>query len=83
MKPIKFAESNKVLLPFKEGHKKLPVYAADHDVISCWKMSWRERLAALVFGKTWLYVYTISGTQPPEGLKVKRTAFLRKKRKKQ
>ena len=52
----------------------LPV-CTDGDVcISCWQMSWRERLAALLCGRIWLWVYT-GGTQPPVALLAARDIF--------
>ena len=36
----------------------LPVYQ-DHEVkISCWRLSWRERIRALLTGDVWLHVWT-------------------------
>lgn len=42
----------------------LPVFGVDGQCVSCWRMSWRERLSALVFGRMWIAV--LSGqSQPP------------------
>lgn len=48
---------------------------ASGTVLSCWRMSLRERIAALVFGKVWVWVYTNSSTQPPIALIAERTPF--------
>lgn len=32
--------------------------------VSCWRMSWRERLKALVTGRVWVEVWS-GATQPP------------------
>jgi hypothetical protein len=79
MKAAKFPLSNATLsapagLP---DVQPLPVYTDGQTVVSCWRMSWRERLSALVVGKCWLAV--LSGkTQPPVVLSVERR-FLRLK----
>ena len=53
----------------------LPVYlTAEGQVISCWRMTLRERFSALIFGKVWLWVWS-GKTQPPVALEVKRTVF--------
>jgi hypothetical protein len=54
----------------------LPVYdAGDGKIISCWRMGWRERIAALVSGTVWLWVYSGTHTQPPVSLRAARTIF--------
>lgn len=42
-------------------------------IISKWHLSFRERLAALFFGKVWLYIH--SDGQPPVAMFAARTAF--------
>lgn len=83
MYPVDFKEANKMLMPPKEtklsdniiGIDLLPVWTDNEQVVSCWKMNWRERLSALIFGKAWLAV--LSGTtQPPVHVEVGR-AYLR------
>jgi hypothetical protein len=56
----------------------LPIWTDGVQCISCWKMSFRERLAALFFGKVWLTV-VFGETQPPVALWSKKTIFLQKK----
>lgn len=52
----------------------LAVYSDGEQCISCWQMSWRERLSALLFGRVWLSV--LSGrTQPPVWLWATREAL--------
>jgi hypothetical protein len=75
MKPEQFPQANKTLTKPEnmtdEQCCSLPVYCDNKTCISCWKMTFRERLSALFFGRVWLYV--LSGkTQPPVGLDVKR-----------
>ena len=39
-------------------------------LLSCWRLSWRERLSALCFGRLWLNVYSTS--HPPVWIAVER-----------
>ena len=81
MSPIGFPESTHSLSP--SDHKygdhigkvsSLPVWSDDEQCVSCWKMSLRERISALVFGKVWLAI--LSGrTQYPASLTVTRQYF--------
>jgi len=78
MLPIKFKEANMTLLKpasmTDEECKSLPVFTDGFECVSCWKLSWKERLSALVFGKIWLSV--LSGkTQPPVWLACSDTVF--------
>lgn len=43
--------------------------------LSVWTMSWRERIAALVFGKVWVWVHAGGTTQPPIALSAERSPF--------
>lgn len=78
MKPIKFDEANKNLLKppnmTDEECSSLWVYTNGTQCISCWKMNWKKRLSALLFGKVWLSV--LSGqTQPPVWVDCCKTVF--------
>lgn len=77
MKPSKFDESNAVLAR-PEGMSEeecgdLPVYHDPQFNISCWKLTWRERISALFFGTVWLWVY--GGGHPPVALEARKTTF--------
>ena len=71
MKPIKFDESNANLARpsdmTDEQCQSLPIVRVQYPewvtCVSCWQMSWRDRLKLLVTGKVWLGV--IGHTQPP------------------
>ena len=81
MKPIPFPEQTKILAPLKSRNAKqlggcvdLPVALYNGQVISCWKLSWKERFKMLLCGKLWVFV--VSGeTQPPIGFHVGKTVF--------
>lgn len=71
MIPIIFPEHNAVLQkpPNMTDEECLPlaVYCDGKQCISCWKMSWKERLSTLLFGKVWVWVLS-GNTQPPIAL---------------
>lgn len=76
MTPIPFSESNRVLqAPAGAADiASLPVWTDDQQCVSCWRLTWRERLSALLFGRVWLAV--LSGrSQPPVALLVTRRFF--------
>ena len=78
MKPVKFKEANKNLLKpnnmTDEECSNLWVYTDGEQCISCWKMTIKQRLSALFFGKVWISV--LSGqTQPPIWLDCTKTVF--------
>lgn len=55
----------------------LPVWTDDEQCVSCWRMTWRERLSALAFGRVWIAVLSGS-TQPPISASVAREYFMEK-----
>ena len=78
MEPMKFEQANKELLKPQgwtdEECGSLPVFSDGRECISLWKMTWRERLYALLFGKIWLGI--VSGqTQPPVWLMAEKEIF--------
>lgn len=76
--PIEFEHQKTVLQPSGKEYSEnvtgvdpLPVWTDGEQCVSCWKMSWRERLSALIFGRVWMAV--LSGyTQPPVWIGVQR-----------
>ena len=78
MKAVKFPEANKNLLKPEnmtdEECSSLWVYTDVRECISCWKLSFTQRIKAVLFGKIWLSV--LSGqTQPPVWLDCDKTIF--------
>ena len=71
MKPVNFKYSNKTLKPsgavYSEnvtGVETLHIFTDGEQCVSCWSMTWRERLSGIIFGRGW--VATLTGhTQPP------------------
>jgi len=77
MKPVNFEEANtKLVAP---DCADLPVFTDGSQVLSCWRMSFKERASALLLGRAWLNIRTKENTHPPVYLIVKRTAFERTK----
>lgn len=65
MTPKNFKQANRILKgPDGSDIQDLPSYTDGQQCISCWALTWRERLTLLLTGRVWLYV--MSGhTQPP------------------
>ena len=90
MKPIKFKEVNKTLESPIPGDVSLPCFIAKFPPLNgngeytiaytCWKMSLRERISALIFGKVWLSFRGI--TCPPIFITAKKNGFEYEKEKK-
>ncbi len=78
MTPTNFKEANRTLNKPEsmtdEECSSLRVFTDGRQCISCWRMTWKERLEALLFGRLWLSV--LSGrTQPPVWVSCARTVF--------
>ena len=78
MNPATFEHHTKVLMRPAEMTDEecgpLPVYCDGEQCISLWRLSWRERISALVFGRVWLQVLS-GNSQPPVTLRAERTIF--------
>jgi len=67
MKPIKFKESNIVFAENQPEYLPLPAYKNDKgDVISCWQLSFKERIKILFTGKIWFYILTFNHPLQPQ-----------------
>jgi len=67
MKPIKFKEQNCILAEDQPQYQPLPVYRAeDGQVISCWSLTFKERLRVLFSGKIWYSVLTFNKPLQPQ-----------------
>jgi len=77
---INFQEANKILTKPKdwtdEECSSLLVFNNGEQSISCWGLSWREKLHCLFRGTIWLPVYSGS-TAPPVSLNAVKTVFSR------
>ncbi len=80
MRPVTFPEQNVVFVPPKgmEGQcGNLPAFKGEGQVISCWRLTFWERLLLLFTGRLWFSV--IGDDQPPIWLGV-HTPFIRHRR---
>lgn len=82
MKPLEFPEQTYVLKANPNQMEidgtpvgDLGVYTDGEQTISCWRMTWRERLSALFYGRVWLYVH-FGINQPPVALSATKTVFM-------
>lgn len=79
MKATKFPQANKNLSKpdsmTDEECSSLWIFTDGKQCISCWKLNWKQRFSALIFGKVWLSV--LSGqTQPPVWLDCTKSVFI-------
>ena len=66
MRPIEFKESNVIFAKDQPEYQPLPVYKGEDGlVVSCWKLSWRERAKILFTGKLWLNILTFNKPLQP------------------
>jgi len=79
MKPIKFKEVNVTYAENQEEYNPLPVFknkSPQGEVISCWKLSFWERVRVLFKGEIWLMMLTFNKPLTPSNLTTKKTDFL-------
>jgi len=68
MHPSEFKEQNIVFAENQDEYLSLPAHKAntpEGEVLSCWKMSFKERLYCLFTGKVWLMVMTFNKPLSP------------------
>lgn len=68
MKPIKFKECNVEFAKDQPEYNSLPAYKVNSEqgeVITCWKLSFRERLRVLFFGCIWLNLLSFNKPLTP------------------
>lgn len=69
MTPVRFPEQNVVFAEDQPQYQPLPAYrgpAPVGEVISCWRLTWRERLRLLVRGRLWLRQLTFGDLLQPQ-----------------
>lgn len=75
MRPIEFKDHNIVFAKDQPEYMPLPALKIDSDqgeVITCWKMSFRERLKVLFTGRVWLAMLSFHKPLTPSFLSVDR-----------
>ena len=68
MKPISFPESNATYAKDQPEYLPLPVFKANTpqgECVSCWKLSFIERLRILFTGKLWVSMLTFNKPLTP------------------
>lgn len=73
MIPIKFKGYNCVYAKNSSTYLPLPVWKSSNGlVVSCWKLTWLERIKLLCTGKMWSGVLTFNNSLQPQLLSVTR-----------
>jgi hypothetical protein len=54
MKPVDFPNRTHVLAKDQDEYQNLPVCLTQSEFISCWQLTWFERLLLLITGRIWL-----------------------------
>lgn len=84
MKPIKFPEHNIVFAEDQPEYEPLPAFydtqSNEGYVISCWKLSWRERLRILIKGELWVSLLTFHKPLTPSFFTTKKEDILNTKK---
>lgn len=68
MRTIRFPEVNKTYAEDQPEYTPLPVFDRKNETgeqVSCWHLSWKERLMLLITGKIWLSVLTFGQALQP------------------
>ena len=66
MKPIEFKEANVVYAKDQPEYLPLPAHRLhDGEVITCWKLTLRERLRVLFKGRLWICIMTFNHPLQP------------------
>lgn len=76
MKPIKFKEQNCIYAENQPGYLPLPAFkdsGSEGQVISCWKLTFIERLRLLFTGRIWLALLSFHEPLTPNYLSTKKS----------
>jgi len=75
MKPVEFKHQNIVFAEGQPEYESLPALLIDSpqgEVISCWKMSFKERVKVLFFGRVWVSLMSFNKPLTPSYISVNR-----------
>ena len=75
MKPVEFKHQNIVFAKDQPEYQPLPALRIDSptgEVISCWKLSFKERIKVLFFGRLWLSLMSFNKPLTPSYMAVNR-----------
>ena len=79
MNPIEFKEQNVVFAKDQPEYQPLPAFrnnSPQGEVISCWKLSFRERLRILFTGKLWVSLCSFNKPLTPSFFTTKKSDVL-------
>jgi len=79
MKPIEFKEQNVIFAKDQPEYQPLPAFKSDSstgEVVSCWQLSFKERLYVLFTGKIWLNLMSFNKPLTPSFLTTKKSEVL-------
>ena len=66
MSPERFAESNTTFAESQPEYIPLPAWTDGREVISCWRLTWRERVVLLLGGRLWHRTLTFGQPLQPQ-----------------
>ena len=75
MKPVEFKHQNVVFAKDQPEYQPLPALIIDSptgEVVSCWKLSFKERIKVLIFGRVWMSLMSFNKPLTPSYLAVNR-----------
>ena len=76
MKPVKFKEQNVTFAENQPEYIPLPAHKVDEPegrVISCWQLSFKERIKMLFSGKLWVTLSSFNKPLTPSNFTVYKT----------
>lgn len=77
MKPINFKEQNVIYAENQPQYMPLPAFKNDGgEVVSCWKLSFIERIRILFTGKLWVSLMTFNKPLTPSFFTTKKSEVL-------
>jgi hypothetical protein len=79
MKPIKFKEQNVTFAENQPEYMPLPAFrnsTTEGEVISCWQLSFTERIRILFTGKLWVLLMTFNKPLTPSFFTTKKSEVL-------
>lgn len=79
MKPITFPEHNVIYAKDQPEYIPLPVFKSDTpqgECVSCWSLSFRERIKILFTGKIWVSLMTFNKPLTPSFFTTKKSEVL-------
>lgn len=75
MKPVKFKEANTTFAENQPEYTPLPALKFDGEdgqVVSCWRLSFKERMRVLFTGRVWVSLLTFNKSLTPSFLSTKK-----------